>query len=401
MKWFAYTATDGKGQTVEGRLRAESDEALRWKLAERGLEAGAVTPVDGPVRSSGFSADPRSWFGPRSINIELSLAQVAVMLRSGFTLLAAVETIIEQPPSLALRRIYRVLRDRISEGESLAEAMASLPCFPPSVVAMIGMGEESGNLDTVREQSAEAMEARRQSRTTTLTALFYPAFTFFLAIGVSAYLVIAIIPKMQKALDALGKTLPPMTQSLMDLSVFLTKWGLLLGVVSLSIFVSLVLIWLWPPGRLFFDRTALQVPVIGTILRTGASAVFSRSLSTLLSSGIPLVDGLRISASLHGNRYMAQVTESAMRRVLEGGTLYEGLDRPRAYLPMMLRMVAVGEVSGNLEETLGNAAKFHDEQLLSLVKRLSALLEPVVVIGVGTLVGYVYIAFFVGLYAAV
>ncbi|HRQ88744.1 MAG TPA: type II secretion system F family protein [Bacteroidia bacterium] len=397
MNWFEYTATTGAGDSVQGRLRAESAEALRWMLLERGMNPGAIREAASGGRPA---LAPSEWIGARSVHVELTLRQIAVMLRSGLTLLSAVETVIEQPPSRAVRRVYEAVRDRVEGGSAFAEALAGHKCFPSGVVSMIGMGEESGNLDTVIEQAAVSMETRRRNRSATVTALFYPTFTFLFAIAICIYMVVAVIPPMKKALESLGRKLPAMTQSLLDAADFFSKWGLHLVVVAVVLLVALVLTWLWPPGRLAIDRFLLRVPLIGKILRTGATALFARSMRTLLGSGIPLVEGLRIVAGIHGNRYLAAVIESARRRILEGGTLAGSLSRPHAYTPMMLKMVGVGEASGNLEETLEHAAEFHEDQLQALIKRLSALLEPAIVLVVGALVGYVYIAFFVGLYGA-
>ncbi|MEM7698194.1 MAG: type II secretion system F family protein, partial [Verrucomicrobiota bacterium] len=234
----------------------------------------------------------------------------------------------------------------------------------------------------------------------TITALFYPTFTFLFALGICVYMVLAVIPPMRKALEALGRPLPALTQSLMTIADFFAKWGVVMGVVTVILIVTFVMIYLWPPGRLGIDKFLLRVPLIGTIMRTGATALFARSMNTLLGSGISLVEALRILGTIHGNRYVAAVVESARRRVLEGGSLAESLSKPHAYTPMMLKMIGVGETSGNLEETLDHVSNFHEERLQVLIKRLSALLEPVVVLIVGVLVGYVYIAFFVGLYGA-
>ena len=213
-------------------------------------------------------------------------------------------------------------------------------------------------------------------------------------------MVLAVIPPMKKALEALGRPMPAMTQSLLSVSEFVGKWGILMGSVLVIGIIVFVMIYLWPPGRLAIDRTLLRIPLIGTILRTGASALFARSMSTLLGSGISLVEGLRILGTIHGNRYFCAVVESARRRILEGCALADCLSSPRSYTPMMLKMVGVGEASGNLEETLDHIADFHEDRLQALIKQLSALLEPVIVLVVGALVGYVYIAFFVGLYGA-
>lgn len=383
---------------MQGRLQAESMEALRWNLLERGLQPEQVreaAPAPKPVALS-----PADWSSARSVHIELTLRQIAVMLRSGLTLLAAIETVIEQPPSRTVRRIYEKVREQVESGASFTEAISRHKCFPSAVVSMISMGEESGNLDTVMERSALAMETRRRNTTATMTALFYPAFTFLFAIGICIYMVVAVIPPMRKALEALGRPLPAMTQSLVDVADFLTKWGVVISTIVILLVIVFALLMSWPPGRLAIDRFTLRIPLIGTILRTGATALFARSMGTLLGSGIPLVEGLRILGTIHGNRYLVAVVESARRRILEGGSLAESLARPDAYTPMMVKMVGVGETSGNLEETLEHIADFHDDRLQSLIKRLSAMLEPAIVLLVGILVGYVYIAFFVALYGS-
>jgi len=397
---FRYTAIDEQNRTVEGQLPAESEENLRWLLLERGLRPRSIAPAP-PEAGILARLDPRNRLPARSIHIELTLRQIAVMLRSGLTLLASVETVIEQPPSGAARKVYESIRSRLEAGSSLGEALREHRCFPPSVVAMIEMGEESGNLDQVIEQSARSMETRRRNQSAVITALFYPSFTFFFAIAICVYMVLFVIPPMQRALEALGRPLPAMTRSLLDVADFITRWGVLIGGGVLLLAVTFFILRAYPPGRLRIDQAFLRLPLIGTILRTGSTALFSRSMGTLLGSGIALVEGLRIAGTLHGNRYFSAVVDGARRRVLEGGTLADSLARPHAYTPMMLKMVAVGESSGNLEEALGHVADFHDERLQALIKRLSAILEPMVVIIVGLLVGYVYIAFFVGLYGGV
>lgn len=400
MPSFRYSALAASGETVEGRLDAASPAEARWRLMEQGLRPAQVDEAAAAEAGATSPFDPRNWRGARSVHIELTLRQLAVMLRSGLTLLAALEAVIDQAPSRAVRRVYQRVRGRIESGSTFQEALAEHACFPGGAVSMIGMGEESGNLDTVMERAAQTMESRRRARNATVTALFYPAFTFLFALGICVYMVLAVIPPMKKALEGLGRQLPAMTQSLLDAGDFVEKWGLLAASVVALLLLVLFLVALWPPGRLALDRFVLRLPLIGTILRTGATALFSRSTGTLIGSGIPLVETLRIVSSIHANRYVAAVVDSARRRVLEGGALAESLARPHAFTPMMLKMVGVGETSGNLEETLAHAADFHDEQLQALIKRLSALLEPAVVIVVGGLVGYVYIAFFVGLYGA-
>jgi len=292
------------------------------------------------------------------------------------------------------------IRDRIEAGSSFADALKEHSVFPKGVIAMINLGEESGNLDTVIQRSAVTMESQRRNRNAMLTALFYPTFTFLFAIAISIYMVVAVIPPMKQALEALGRRLPPLTQSLLDVTDFIVYWGPLFGVLVFVVIATFTFLWMWPPGRLAIDRAQLRLPLIGLIVNTGGTALFARSMATLLASGITLVEALRILSTIHSNRYLSAVVETARNRLLEGATLAGSLQRGRAYTPMMIRMIGVGEASGNLEETLTNVADFHDERLQALIRQLSALLEPAIVLLVGGLVGYVYIAFFVGLYGA-
>ncbi|WOO39491.1 type II secretion system F family protein [Rubellicoccus peritrichatus] len=408
MSQFFYTSSLPTGERRQGVIEAESIDAARWLLLEKGLrpeQLQAATQSQTQQNAQGKTGllselDPRNWGRVKSVHIELTLRQLSVMLRSGLNLLSAIDTIIELPPSRAVRRCYLDIREKVESGSSLADAISEHKGFPKSVVAMVGLGEESGNLDVVMRRSAESMESIRQNRNAMITALFYPTFTLLFALGICVYMIVAVIPPMKQALDALGRPLPAMTQSLLDLSELVVTYGPHFFVVLVTIVIAFTFVWLWPPGRLGIDRILLRLPLIGTILRCGGTALFARSMATLLESGIRLVEGLRILSRIHGNLYFAQVVDSARNRVLEGGTLADSLGRGNAYTPMMIKMVGVGESSGNLVETLENVADFHDERLQTLIKQLSAMIEPAIVLIVGGLVGYIYIAFFVGLYGA-
>ncbi|MEM0966938.1 MAG: type II secretion system F family protein [Verrucomicrobiota bacterium] len=408
MPRFAYTVNAGNGERSTGVVEAASLDAARWALLGRGVKPERLQPAsdadDDQIAGRGtraFLFNPTTWRRIKSVHVELTLRQLEVMLRSGLTLLSSIETIIDQPPSRGVRAVYQQVRQRVESGIPFAEALSEHTCFPKSVTAMVGLGEASGNLEEVLLRCAETMESARRNRTAVLTALFYPSFTFLFAIGVSVYMVLAVIPPMKTALEALGRRLPAMTQSLIDVANFFTDYGAIILVVLLTLGLMLLGFWLWPPGRLALDRFQLRVPLVGTIVRCSGTALFSRLLSTLLNSGIPLVDSLRILTTIHRNRYFVQVVDDTRNLILQGGSLAAGIGKGKAYTPMMVRMVGVGETTGNLEETLLNVAEFHEERLQTLIKQLSAVLEPAIVLIVGLLVGYVYLAFFVALYGAV
>ncbi len=399
MAWFEYIAEEA-GAQAGGLIEAETAEGARLWLRENGRRAILVRPSAGPPGLPWARLDPSALFPPRPVHIEITLRQLAVLLRSGLTLLASLETLIEQAPSRSVARIWEGIRGRIEAGSGLAQAMAGHRAFGHATLQLAALGEESGNLDEMLGRAARAMEQRRVLAESTLNALAYPAITLAAACGVAGYMVAGVVPQLEKFLKVLGRKLPPMTQSLLDLSAFLGRWALPLGIAAAALAAAAAACHRWPPGRLWMDGAALRLPVVGGVLRTGATALFARSMAILLGSGIPLLDSLRAVQHLHANRFLAALLDRARREIVEGSSLAGALRAPHAYTPMLGKMVAVGEASGTLDEILGHVADFHEENLRAAIKRLAALVEPAIIVFVGGVVGYVYIAFFVALFAA-
>jgi type IV pilus assembly protein PilC len=209
-----------------------------------------------------------------------------------------------------------------------------------------------------------------------------------------------VIPKLQVFLKALGKKLPAMTQVLLDVSDLCQAYWLYVLVGTVLVAGGTVAVYCWPPGRLLIDRSLLRLPVIGVLLRVSATAAFAHGLSVLLSSGITLLEALRTVERLHRNHCLARQVAHAREAVMRGGNLANALATQHTFMPLLSSMVAVGEASGMLDDVLGEAARFHELQLKSILKRLSILIEPAITIVVGGIVGYVYISFFLALFAA-
>jgi type IV pilus assembly protein PilC len=399
---FHYAARDRAGRPQQGTQEAPSPAALVTALRDRGwlvLDVHPAASDDGSLVIADL-VNPIAWLPPRSIDVELSLQQIAVMLRSGITLLAALETTAEHARRLRMQRIWKTVARRIQEGSSLADAMAEHRCFPHLAVQLVRVGEQTGNLEQVISRSAESLERRRMLRTSLLTALTYPAIVLVAAIGVSTFMILGVIPKLQVFLTAMGRRLPPMTQMLIDFSTFIRVNGppILIGLVGVA--VGMTLFYLWPPGRLILDRLLLRIPVVGRLLRLAATVLFARSLGVLIHSGITLVEGLRTVEQLHRNRYVSSLVAAARNAVLRGGSLAAPLAVRDAFMPMLSCMVAVGETAGTLDDVLEEVARFHEGQLQSAIRQFSAIIEPVIVIVVGAIVGFVYISFFMALFAA-
>jgi type IV pilus assembly protein PilC len=299
-----------------------------------------------------------------------------------------------------MRLVWEDVGRRITEGSSLADAMAAHGCFAQLVLQLVRVGEQTGTLELVTARAAEILERRRNLRTSLLTALSYPFIVLVAAVGVAVFMVFNVIPKLQKFLATLGRKLPRMTQILVDVTEFLNTYLPHIVVVLLLLIATVTVLYLWPPGRLWIDRVLLRLPVLGGVLRLSGTATFARGLGILVRSGITLLDGLRTVEGLHRNRYLAARVAAAREAVMQGGGLAESLATAGAYMPMLSRMVAVGEATGTLDDVLDEVARFHESQLQATIRWLSLIIEPAVIVVVGGIVGFVYIAFFMALFSA-
>jgi type II secretory pathway component PulF len=399
MPAFRYITRDSAGGAQTGTLVASSLEALTAELRGRGLLVLDVEPLARRGRGA-VTWNPATWLPATSFDAELGFQQLATMLHSGLSLLAALRTVGEQARRPRAVAIWNEVADRIEQGSSFAEALGGREkTFSEHVVQLVRVGETSGNLDAALRSAAQHLERTRQMRLTVLNALMYPAIVATMSIGVTAFLVIGVIPKLQKYLGGRGRSLPAITQNLLDAVSWLQEWAALLGVLAGASVIALFFIHRWPPGRLVLDTLFLKIPVVGRVLRLSGTAIMARSLGVLIESGVTLLDSLRTVQKLIGNRALGARIGAAREAVLRGGTLASSLAEGREFMPMLSRMVAVGESAGTLSLVLREVADFHESQLVAAIRRMSMLIEPVVILVVGSIVGFVYIAFFVALFS--
>lgn len=264
---------------------------------------------------------------------------------------------------------------------------------------LVQVGDQSGTTDYVLARAADHLERGRQLRTTILTAVFYPALVFIAAIGVTIYMLVGIIPKMERILKMRGRSLPAMTQALLDAGAFVRNYWFGICAALAIACITFVLFYRRERSRLIIDRFLARLPIFGKVIRVSGTAIFARGIGLLLESGINLTDVLQTCANLMVNRHQRQRVTLARNAVIQGGTMVENLADSSYFTPMPSKMVAVAEATGRLDTVLVEVARFHEEQLGSLVRRLSMLIEPAIIVIVGSIVGYVYIAFSVAMMA--
>ena len=378
---------------------AQSRESLAAELRSSGMAVISIVPVPGKTAGTPGKKKLGGFMFASGFEVEMGLRQLASMLKSGVTLLVALDTVAGQSPWRS-RALWRGVADGIAAGGTFSGALEERKGkFGEIVVRLAEVGERSGELEHSLDRAADQLEARRSLKTAVLNALMYPAITVAMAVGVSCYLVVGVIPKLAEFLRAGGAVLPPTTQALMDFSDWLVANGLTV-LAGIAVFVA---VWFFLRlssfCREFEDALLLRIPVAGKILRLSATALFSRSMQIMAESGVTLIDSLATAAGLLANRRLRRRIEDARAGILKGATLESSLSQAREFMPMLRRMAAVGEVTGSLPEAFGETARFHEMLLAVAVKRFGILIEPVMIAITGAIVGFVYIAFFMALFA--
>ncbi len=399
MAEFQYKARDSNGGARSGVVDATNRSAAASQLRSRGL---IVIGVDLVIKQTkpkfGFAI--WDYLPPRAVDVELSLQQLSMMVKGGMPLLMALHSLVDQAPRKSLAAIWEKIVKQIQSGDSLSTAMKQHKFFPEFTIQLVKVGEKTGELPPVLERAVTTMRNRRRGFQEVASALVYPMLVVLVAIGVTIYMIVYLIPRLEVYLQSLGKNMPTMTQNLVNTSVWLRQYYAVVVIIACGALVFALVAYRSKDGRMWLDRNALRIPIIGKLFKLNETSMFARSLSVMLGSGITLIDGLGTVEKLLYNRFTAKTVNDTRATIIQGGNFADAIGEANAFSPMLKKMVAVGQQSGDLKGVLEEVADFHEDQLHSAIRRLNAVLTPALTIGVGGIVGYVYIAFFVALLAA-
>jgi len=414
MPVFEYSGLTEAGKNVRGVKDAENRKVLRSLLRKDGIfltdvraaEGAALAaasssssrPVTGKIDLSGQGlsreVDLRQIFGSRVSGQDLAIAtrQLATLIGAGITLVDALTALVDQIEHPRLKRIIGIVRQKVNEGSSLADALAEHPkVFTTLYVNMIRAGESSGALDVVLVRLADFTEGQAALRNKIMGAMLYPAIMMLVGVGIVAILFIVVIPKVTTIFADMNVTLPWTTQILITTSNFARDyWYLMLAAVPLFIWGVRRYV-RTAHGRGWWDRTKLNAPIFGELVRMLSLARFAKTLATLLSSGVPLLTALDIVKNIVNNSILSKVIEDARDAIREGESIAAPLKRSGQFPPLVHHMIAIGEKSGQLEEMLQNVARSYDAQVDIRVSALTSLLEPIMIVGMG--VGVAFIVF--------
>jgi general secretion pathway protein F len=382
---FEYVAVDAGGKERKGILEGDTARQVRALLREQQLLPVSVAEVvqTEARRARAFGVGG----GISSTELALLTRQLATLVHSGLPLEESLLAVSEQSERPRVKSIMIGVRSRVMEGHSLADGFAEFPkVFPEIYRATVAAGEQSGRLDVVLERLADYTENRQQIRSKVMGAIIYPIALTFFAVSIVTFLLGYVVPMVVEVFSSVKAELPLPTQILIGVSNFVRGYGLITALVlaAAGIFVFFRLKQIGPKRR--FHRLLLRIPIFGRLVRGANTARFTRTLSILTASAVPVLEALRIAGEVINNVPMREAVAEAAARIREGASIGRSLAASRLFPPMTIHLIASGETSGELEVMLERAAANQERELDSLITALLSLLGPALIIGMGLFV---------------
>jgi general secretion pathway protein F len=394
---FDYKAYSAEGKTTKGVIEADSQKTARQKLKKQGL---MVSDMKEKSATKPNTSNQVPFFGGRVSGREIAMMirQLASLVKSNIPLVEALSAMVDQADNERLKVVLAQVRQDVNEGISLAKATAKHPKVFDTISAnMIEAGESSGTLGLVLLRLADLKEAQMRLRSKIVGASTYPllmmAVSVILMLGIFTF----VIPKIAQIFESMNKPLPALTKFLIVVSDILVTWWFLFGgafVAGIAIFRSYISS---PKGRPKWDAYKLRAPVVGPLVRMIAITRFTKTMATLLGSGVPILTAMNIAKNLVDNIPIANAISSARENITEGQSIADPLRRSGEFPPMMIHMISIGEKTGELPEMLNNVASTYEEQVNTQIEAMTSLLEPMMIIGMGVAIGFIVISIFMPL----
>ncbi|MEC9466357.1 MAG: type II secretion system inner membrane protein GspF [Myxococcota bacterium] len=397
MPVYAYKGLDSSGKTVNGTKEAESPKAIKALLRRDGVyltdlkESGPAKKKKDGKRSSfqlSFLSERVS-----SQDLAVSTRQLATLVGAGITLVEAINALIDQIDNPTLKGVWSAVKQRVNEGAPMADALGEHPrIFTGLYCNMVRAGESSGALDIVLDRLADFTESQAELRSKLVGTLIYPVVMLVMAIGVTALLFVVVVPKITRIFESQKMALPLPTEILIGISNILINYWLILVILTTGGLYFARRYIRSEKGRPKWDNFKLTAPIFGPLIQMIAIARFSRTLATLLSSGVPLLTAFDIVKNVVQNEVLVEVIENARDCVKEGDSIAAPLKRSGHFPPMVVHMIGIGEKSGQLEPMLGNVARSYEVQIDARLRGLTSLLEPLIIVGMGVVVAAIVLA---------
>jgi type IV pilus assembly protein PilC len=392
MPVYEYKGKSLGGKQVQGELKAKNRTELERLLRSNKILVSNISKKPSQIQI-------RIGSGVKKIDISRFTRQFATMISAGLPMVQCLEILSSQMESPEFRKIINQVKESVQSGSTLSEAMSKhKKAFDDLYVNMVEAGEVGGALDTILVRLALYREKADKLVRKVKGAMVYPTVVMVVAIGVTFAMLRFIVPVFAKMFSGLNAALPAPTQFVLNISNFLRSNSLLLIAGVIGLIVAYKLFVRKPSGRLAVDKFKLRMPLLGDLIRKSSVSRFTRTLATLLSSGVSILDALNITAKTSGNMVLQKAIKQAMISIAEGETITAPLKDSGVFPPMVTQMISVGEKTGGLDEMLTKIADFYDEEVDAAVAALTSIIEPVIIVFMGAMIGGILIAMYLPMF---
>jgi type IV pilus assembly protein PilC len=395
MPIFQWQAETKKGESKRGEIDAADEAAVRGQLRRQGYKSITVK------KKAKDLLENIAFFQPKVSEKDVVVfARIfATMINAGLPLIQCLELLGKQEQNKTFAKVIGSIKEDIEGGSTLTDALRKYPkIFDELFVNLVAAGESGGILDVILQRLSGYMEKAMKLKSKVKGAMTYPISVLVISIGVVAVLLLKVIPVFQKMFEGMGSALPGPTQFLVDASQFAQDYFLYMGAGLVALFFGFKRFYATEKGTLIVDALVLKSPVFGSLMKKVAVSKFSRTLSTMMSSGVPIMEGLGIVSKTAGNKIIEIALMKTRQSISEGKTIAEPLMETDIFPPMVVQMIAVGEATGALDTMLEKIADFYDDEVDAAVEAMTALLEPFMMVFLGGVVGGMIIAMYLPIF---
>lgn len=392
MKSFSYVAQDAKNKQVKGIINAETEQEFLKKAKEKGLYVKDYRESD--------SNDSKTMYKFSTKELAFCCRQLSAMLTSGLTLVKSIDILVKEQENEKARGIWQDIYENVQKGESFSATLEMhAGTFPDFLISMVGAGETSGSLDIIMQRMADHYNKENKLKNTIKSAMIYPIILLVLCVVVVIFLFTFIMPTFIDMFEDKSK-MPALTKMLAAISDFIREKYILLIAIVLGLFVLIKYLLKAPKTRLAFDKMLIKGPGFGPLITKIYTGRFARTLSSLYSSGIPMVECLERASRILGNSYVDERFVDVIDEVKQGETLSSAITRTEIFEPMFCSVIYVGEESGALDSILEKTSEYYEEESDSAVQRLVSMLEPILIIFMGVIIAMVVMGIYPALYGS-
>ena len=395
MPTYLWTGKNRQNMTQKGEIEANNEEAVKIQLLRLRITPTKIKPKPKDIFEDLGILQPKV----KNKDIILFSRQFSTMIDAGLPIVQCLDILQSQEPNKTFKKVLRQVKESVENGATLAEAMREFPKqFDDLYCNMVAAGEAGGILDVILRRLSAYLEKNAKLKAKIKGAMTYPCITLAIAIGVLAVIMIFVIPVFEEMFADMDSELPGFTQIVVDASRW-TKSNLLWILIGVVIFVIVfVRVYKTPVGRYRIDGGMLKAPVFGMLLRKAAVARFTRTMGTMMASGVSILDSLDMVAKTSGNAVLERALMNVKKDIAEGRTMIEPLMEAGVFPSMVCQMIGVGESTGALDEMLSKIADFYDEEVDQAVENMTAMIEPLMIVVLGVLLGGVIIAMYLPIF---